>query len=390
MRILFIHNNYAGNNSGEEHAAEGLASLLESQGHEIKWYRRSSDEIAGTRNGQIKAFFTGVYNPFAVSELKEILKDFDPNLVQVQNLYPLISPAILKTIKDAGIPLVMRCPNYRLFCPNGLHLDGKGEVCEKCLGNGKELNCVFKNCEGNRFKSTGYALRNFMARKAWGILDYPDAYIVQSDFQRNKFIKNGIAPEKLFIIPGLTPIIETSPSLPGDLVSFVGRVSLEKGIVEFLEAARILPHIPFVVAGNLDKRLEYLKNQSSSNVSWMGFLKGKDLDDLYKNSRFIVVPGKWYEGFPNVITRAMQHARPVITSNLGAMASIIDHEKNGLLVVPGDSKELMSAIEKLYQQPSLGVRYGKHGRDKAQSQYSRDKVYELLSGLYSSLVSSKN
>lgn len=390
MRILFIHNNYAGNNSGEEHAVEGLARLLEANGHSIKWYRRSSDEIVGSKSGQIKAFFTGLYNPFSVYELKIILDEFQPDIVQVQNLYPLISPAILKTIKNAGIPLVMRCPNYRLFCPNGLHLDQNGQVCEKCLGKGKELNCVLKNCEGNQFKSSGYALRNFFARKVWGIMEFPDAYIVQSEFQKKKFIQNGISADKLFIVPGLTPNVELDHSNPGDQVTFVGRVSMEKGIIEFLEAAKLLPYISFVVAGTLDKDFEYLKEQSSPNVNWMGFVKGKDLDSLYKESRMIVVPGKWYEGFPNVITRAMQHARPVISSNLGAMASVIDHEKNGLLVKPGDVFELASAIEKLYQKPELCIQYGQSGRQKAKSKFSSEIIYEILSGIYFSLLAKSN
>ncbi|MFC5191152.1 glycosyltransferase family 4 protein [Algoriphagus aquatilis] len=385
MKILYIHNSYAGNNSGEEHAAEGLAYLLTQNGHEVSWYRRSSDEIAQSKFGAVKAFFTGIYNPVAVAEIKRILEDFKPDLVQIQNIYPLISPAIFGMIKKMGIPIVMRCPNYRLFCPNGLHLDTKGKVCESCLGKGREWNGVSKNCESSRLKSTGYALRNFFARAFWKIQDDVDAFIVQSEFQKQKFIQNGIPEKKLFIVPGLTPSVPKNETKLGDLVSFVGRISPEKGIIEFLEAARNLPEITFAIAGGVDESFQGLVKSSPPNVQWKGYLKGNELDQFYQDSRIIVVPGKWYEGFPNVITRAMQHSKPVITSNLGAMASIIDHEINGLLVEPGHSSQLSTVIGRLYNNPELCKQFGKAGFLKAQENYSREIIYQNLLNVYSSL-----
>ncbi len=387
MKILYIHNNYAGNNSGEEHAAEGIVNLLQQNGHTVEWYRRSSNELKNSVIKKIMAFFTGVWNPIAVREVRQKLNEFQPDVVQIQNLYPLISPAIIKAIKKTGIPIVMRCPNYRLFCPTGLHLDNKRRVCEKCLGYGREIHCILKNCENNIFKSTGYALRNFTARKFWNILTDVNIYIVQSEFQKQKFITNGIPEEKIIIIPGLTPDISKNiENRTGTLVTFVGRASEEKGIEEFVEAAKELPEIPFAVAGNINSSLSNLKNESPKNINWTGFLKGESLDKLYSNSRIIVVPSKWYEGFPNVITRAMKHGKPVITSNLGAMASIINHEQNGLLVEPGNIKELVKAIKHLYSHPETSIAYGKNGRKKANECYSSEVIYSQLINMYQSVI----
>jgi len=127
MRVLMIHNEYA-KPSGEEHASQAIADLLTRHGHEVHWHRRSSAEIAGSLAGQAKAFFTGVYNPSSRRRVARLLTEREYDVVQVQNLYPLLSPAILGPIRKAGLPLVMRCPNYRVFCPNGLHLV-KGRVC---------------------------------------------------------------------------------------------------------------------------------------------------------------------------------------------------------------------------------------------------------------------
>lgn len=387
MKILFIHNNYI-KPSGEEAASGELARLMEEHGHEVRWFRKSSADIHGTV-GKLKAFWLGIYNPKVSKELTKVLDEFKPDAVQVQNLYPLISTSIFKPLKKRGIPVVMRCPNYRLFCPNGLCLDNKGHVCEKCFGRGKEFWCAYKNCEGNRFKSFGYALRGWFARTSGNILNGVNVFIVQSEFQKRKFITQGIDTDKIAIVPGIAPLVE-SPSewIAGEYVSFIGRVSVEKGIDEFIEAARMNPSLPFKVAGNVDAA--YIKpNDLPKNVVFVGFLKGKDLDDFYLKSRLIVVPSKWYEGFPNVIVRGMLLGRPIVTTDIGAMQSIIRNGENGVLVPPANGRALGEAIQKLYTDVELCKCYAQKAMKDTSDKYSREKIYEIISGIYDELLNKK-
>ena len=389
MKILFIHNSYSDKTpSGEEHASRELATLLEEHGHEVRWFRRSSDEIRSGL-GPIKSFFTGVYNPSSARQLAKVLDEYKPDIVQVQNLYPLLSSSIFKPLKKRGIPVVMRCPNYRLFCPAGLCLNTKGDVCEKCFG-GKEWNCIKNNCEQSVLKSVGYAIRNWYSRVSHNITNGVDVYIVQSEFQKQKFIQQGIPAEKLVILPGICPEIKDKDMSPiGEYVTFVGRVSAEKGIYEFIEAARMNPTIPFKVAGMLDKN--FVKpSDCPENVEFVGFIKGDALNDFYLKSRIIVVPSKWYEGFPNVITRGMLLKRPVITTSIGAMPSIIDDGAHGKLVEPGSVERLSNAIGCLYDDVEKCREYGEAGYEKAVSLYSRDSVYETLIGTYNKLVDKYN
>lgn len=380
MKILYVHNEYA-KPSGEEHAAGELVSLLREHGHEVRWFTRSSAEISGSPFGKMKALIAGVYNPFAAKQLAAVLDEYKPDLVQVQNLYPLLSSSIFRPIKKRGIPVVMRCPNYRLFCPQGLSLDPDGHICERCWG-GHEVNCIRLNCMGDRFKSFGYAARNMFSRISENILRNVDVFIVQSDFQKQKFISQGIPEEKIGILAGISPVIAAAPQrLLGDWVSFVGRVSAEKGIYEFIDAARRNPGIPFKVAGNLDSNFRMPENMPA-NIEFVGFKKGVELDEFYQSSRIIVVPSKWYEGFPNVIVRGMLYRKPVITTNIGAMQSIIDHKVNGMLVPPGSSAELAEAIKTLYNDAESCVKYGENGFEKAASDYSRETIYENLTGIY--------
>ena len=385
MKILFIHNSYSEKTpTGEEHASRELASLLEEHGHEVRWFKRSSDEIRSGL-GPFKSFFTGIYNPSSARKLAKVLDEYKPDIVQVQNLYPLLSSSIFKPIKKRGIPVVMRCPNYRLFCPAGLCLSTKGEVCEKCFG-GKEWHCILSNCEQSILKSTGYALRNAYSRASHNINNGVDRYIVQSEFQKQKFIEQGIPADKLVILPGICPEIKvTNEEIKGEFVSFVGRVSAEKGIYEFIEAAKMNPELPFKVAGMLDKNFK-IPEECPNNVEFVGFVKGDALNELYLKSKIIVVPSKWYEGFPNVITRGMLLKRPVITTNIGAMPSIIENGIHGLLVAPGDAIQLGESLAQLYNDDKKCKTFGMAGYEKARVLYSREAVYDILINTYEQIL----
>jgi len=378
MRILIVHNEY-GSPSGEEHALSAIAGLLEEKGHHVSWFLRSSSEISGL-SGKAAAFFSGVYNPHAGRELGVFLRQQSVDVALVQNLFPFLSPSILPVLKKSGIPVVMRCPNYRLFCPNGLHLS-HGKVCERCLG-GREYWCILKNCENNLFKSTGYALRNAAARISRRIFDNVDMFVVLSEFQRQRFIESGIAPERLAILPNMAPFTAEIPAEDiGEMVSFVGRVSPEKGIEDFVAAAARLPDISFAVAGDYDQMPD-LPKSGPDNIQWMGFLQRGDLNDFYRQSRVLVFPGRWFEGFPNVIAGAMAAGKPVIASGLGAVAEIVEHEKTGLLFDPGNIVELTNAIKRLYTDPDLCVRMGVAGRNKTEIVYSHEAVYKRVLNIF--------
>lgn len=380
MRILYVHNEYA-KPSGEEHAASAIAALLQEHGHEVEFFRRSSAELGDGFYGKVKAFLAGIWNPWAAAALGRRLDEYQPDLVQIQNLYPLLSPSIFKPIKVRGIPVVMRCPNYRLFCPNGLCLDASGRVCEDCFG-GREWHCALKNCAGGRFKSIGYALRGYAARVSRRILDHVDMFIVQTEFQRQKFIGEEIPAERLGIVPGIMQKMQPAEVWEsGQYVTYIGRVSPEKGIEDFLECARLLPDLPFMVAGSYEG-MPGIRDSAPANVTWQGFLKGDALRQAYLDARMVVVPSRCYEGFPNVIVQGMQMERPIIAANIGAPATIIQERVNGLLYEPGNVEELSRKVAELYDNQAQAQKYGVAGHNDAERLYSRETVYKALSEIY--------
>lgn len=378
MQILFAHNEY-GAPSGEEQAVDSISRLLESKGHTVFRLLRSSRGIEGF-GPKVRAFFSGVYSLEARRLMTHALDEHHPNVVQVQNLYPFLSPSIFKPCHQRGVPIVMRCPNYRLFCPSALHLS-HGQICERCLG-GKEYWCVLRNCENNIFKSLGYAVRNAAARISRSILDNVSIFIVLSQFQKQRFIQAGIPAHKLEILPNMVPPITLSATeRPGEFVTFVGRASPEKGIGDFVAAARRLPDLPFVVAGATD-RVPKLVASSPPNLRWLGFLKKKELNEVYVRSRLLVFPFRWFEGFPNVITHAMVLQRPVLAARIGAVPEIVDDGKTGLLFEMGNIDDLVVKIRTLHDDPARCREMGAAGCAKALSAYSPEVVYIRLMQIY--------
>ena len=381
MRILIAHNDY-GSFSGEEAAVEGIAAVLSTHGHDVSWLRRTSAHIGSSGLNKARAFFSGIYSPAARRDIEGILDAQEFDIVQVQNLYPFLSPSILSACRQRGVPVVMRCPNYRIFCPSGLHLR-RGQVCEACLGGLKELNCVIHNCESDLPKSFGYAIRNAYARSTGMIRDNVSIFVVLSEFQKLRFVAGGLPEERIAVLHNVSRPRSTRAAAnnAGEYVAFAGRLSAEKGITDLLEAARRLPNVPFRIAGR-SEALPGIREKLSPNVRLVGFLSGAELDEFVAGCRIFVSPSRWFEGFPNSIALAMAHARPVIAGGIGAVPEIVDEGQTGLLAEPGNAVDLSNKIRYLWQRPGLCKDMGLQGEKKAGRLYSEEAVYRRLIEIY--------
>ena len=386
MKVLIVHNDY-GKPSGEEHALGTIIDLLQTNGHDVLEFRKSSQPLMNGGIGiQAKAFLSGIHSFSSAREIDAFLSDNDVDVVQLQNVFPFLSPSVIPVIKKHNIPIVMRCPNYRLFCPSGLHLRN-GSVCEKCLG-GKEWNCFTNNCEGNLIKSLGYAMRSGWARFRKTYLNHVDRFLVLSEFQKQRFIDGGIPAERIAIFPNFSRLErESAPAADrlGDTISFVGRLAPEKGIELFIEAARRLPDLKFAAAGD-HSWVDRSGCDVPPNLTLHGFLAGDELSKFYQNSKMLCFPCQWYEGFPNVIITAMEHKKPVIAGRIGALPEIVLEGKTGLLHAAPSIDELVGCIQQLNSDETLCRNFGQQGFERIYSDYHVDIVYPRLINVYEILA----
>ncbi len=359
---------------------EHVISLLRKNNHEVRSFFKDSAGIEYMRFGKARSFLKGVYSFASRNEIRHVLSDFRPDIVQIQNLFPLISPSILPEIQAFGIPTVMRCANFRLICPNGLFLS-HGHLCERCRG-GNEFWCVIQNCENNIFKSLGYTIRNYIARKCRFYSDNITLYIAQTDFQRKYLISENFLPERIVVIPNM--IDDTNRrryfSL-GHYVGYVGRISHEKGIQTLIYAAASCSRIRFKLAGDYSRISQFIE-QRLPNADLLGQLDSVAINNFYDDCRIVVLPSICYEGFPSVLIEAMIHGKPIICSRIGGLSEIVEDRITGLLFEPGNTEELSEKIRYLWERPDLCREMGQAGREKALREYSPVRYYERLMAAY--------
>lgn len=372
-----IHNAYAAP-SGEEDAFEQVAELLKSHGHSVSRYSRSSQELGDSWRRRVDAFFSGIYNPFACQAISRRVGEFQPEIVLIKNLFPLISPAILPMLRKTGIPIVMQVANYRLLCPSGLFLS-KGVICERCAP-GREYWCVLRNCESDLIKSLGYTLRSAAARKFGWFRNNISGYICATEFLSRKLVFSGFNKERIHIIRNILADPLRNPAAPipplGDYVAYIGRLSPEKGILTLLRAASRCPDIPFRIAGKARKGGHL--PAASGNVAFLGYQQGELLRQVFSRARMVVVPSECYETFGMTAAEAMLWGRPVVVSRIGVFNELVKDGQTGIHFGPGDEEDLVAKIQWLWSQPDLCRTIGAAGRDYALKEYAAEDAYQKL------------
>ncbi len=384
MKILLVHNDY-GKYSGEEAVVDKMAVMFAGLGHEVAQLRMTTAGARESLTGKIKGFISGVYCPAGVKAMREAIMREKPDVVNVHNLYPFISPAALRECKKAGVPVVMTIHNFRLMCPTGLFMRD-GRPCELCLERGNEWGCVKYNCEHSLLKSIGYAARNAVARIGRHYKDCVDYFACITDFQRKKLIEAGFEEEKISLIPNSMDALADPLGVDGGYVAYSGRISREKGVDMIIACARKHPEIPFRLAGAV--RDADLVDNLPPNVELMGYLSGKSLADFYAGARFFVMASRWYEGFPMTILEAAAYGKPMIAPDHGGFTEIIGHGKDaiGILTKPADSESLSEAIVTLWENPAMAAELGDKARAKLLAQYSTDVIAGKWADLLNEII----
>ncbi|MGL4363606.1 MAG: glycosyltransferase family 4 protein, partial [Bacteroidales bacterium] len=163
-------------------------------------------------------------------------------------------------------------------------------------------------------------------------------------------------------------------------VGFVGRLTKEKGIFDFIEVAKRMPHIEFRIAGNKTHILEDI--DIPSNLHFEGFLSAKELKLFYQKAKLIFFPSHLYEGFPMIFIEAFAEKTPIITYNFSVMPEIVENDKCGFVIEKGDTESVCQKIELLYADDSRFKQLAKNCYQKFIENYT-DEIYytKLLSFL---------
>jgi len=169
----------------------------------------------------------------------------------------------------------------------------------------------------------------------------------------------------------------------------VGRLTSAKGQHILLDAFHIVKEqghkirLTFVGDGEDRQSLENKVNELnlSEEVRLTGALGQERVMDHYRRADLFVLPS-FAEGVPVVLMEAMAQEIPVISTRITGIPELIEHEKTGLLVTPGNAGELAEAIIRVLEDSSLGEKLGTEGRKAVLSEFNQSENYQYLHCLF--------
>jgi glycosyltransferase involved in cell wall biosynthesis len=382
MKILLVHNQYQ-IPGGEEVVFEQERELLERAGHTVLTYCRTNYE-AESYSGVRK--FTLVKNiawsADTTAAIGQLLRQEKPDVVHVHNTFMMISSSIFAACHEAGVPVVQTLHNFRMFCP-AANFIRDGKVCEECADHSL-LRGIGHGCFRNSRAAT--ATVALMIKTQRQRRSYADFHIALSEFSRQKFIANGLAPEKLWVKPNFVSPDPGERGAEGAYTIYAGRLSEEKGLDTLLNAWRQLQcDIPLMIVGD-GPLLGPLQKQAAElglgSVTFAGRLSRPETQAAIKAARFLIAPSQCYENFPMGIAESFACGVPVVCSRLGGMKELVEAGHTGLHFTPGNAAELANQVQWAWAHPEQMRAMGKQARREYLNKYTAEKNYPLLMEIY--------
>ena len=171
------------------------------------------------------------------------------------------------------------------------------------------------------------------------------------------------------------------------VVGCIARLVQEKGLVEFLDAARSIckeyKEVYFVIIGerlitdhnsNITKNIIIAKKEFKNNIKFLGLRN--DIPELISIMDLYCLPS-WREGMPRSIIEAMMMGKPVIATNIRGSREEVVNGHTGIIVPIKSSLALKKGMIKFIQNKKLSIDYGKEGRKRALKLFDEKKIIDL-------------
>lgn len=177
-------------------------------------------------------------------------------------------------------------------------------------------------------------------------------------------------------------------------IGFVGRLSKEKGIYEFIRIAALvagqIPGCIFWIAGEgpEKKNIQQLVHELDveKKVLLLGLQNRIELMRIYHQLDVLLLPSH-YEGVPLTMLEAMSMGIPVVATRVGGMAEVLEGTDGGLLAEPGNLEKMAEHVLRLLRNRELAETLGRNARKLVQEQYdlaarvrTLEKYYQQVAG----------
>ena len=367
MKILLI-DVYNYNKGGAETVCFNTGKLLKEHGHQVvyftlKWkknnpspYSKYFPESKESRKGpmkQVKNLVNYFYHFEAAKKIEQLIQDEKPDLAHIHLIWGQITPSIFPVLKKYNIPILFTVHDYRIVCPAYTFRDGSGRICEDCQGRYFYKCFTHTCCKGSKLMSAVMAAEQYFRNRFFSPAKYIDGYIYVSNFAKDiqeKYLPAVKETPNITLYNFSTSIADNAKETPRDkYFLFFGRLSYEKGVGTLLKAFSELSNCKLKVVGMGPKENELKSLATASgmeNVEFLGYKRGKELQDLVANAYFVIVPSEWYENNPMTIIEAYSVGTPVIGAVIGGISEIVVENETGFLFESGNSEDLKEKVLK--------------------------------------------
>lgn len=400
MKILICSNFYPPDFlGGAELIAHHHGKVLQSMGHDVQVFTGDSTH-AGPRYSLGSKTYQGLlvhriqltwedfqldFVNFAHLRVNEhfsaVLDAFRPDVVHFHNLTGL-SLGMIHVAKQRGIRTLLTVHDHWGFCLKNTLLKQGAEICRdysKCH------DCLALVQDGDG-KGIPIQLRKdyFSLR-----LHEVDHFISPSDYLARTYQDAGIGVDRFHVIPNGIDVSRfskvTRTRSNRVRFSFIGFFGKHKGIHTIFEAMDLLGgpgrlQLNLVGFGELENEFQQLieRKRWTQGVRVWGRVDNAKMESVYAETDVLILPSIWPENYPVSITEAMACRIPVIASDLGGTAELVEHGKTGLLFRAGDAVALAKAMTTILENPSLISVLGESGYTKIYPHTFENAVKKML------------
>jgi glycosyltransferase involved in cell wall biosynthesis len=239
------------------------------------------------------------------------------------------------------------------------------------------------------------------------VLPYFDRVIAVSPKIQAELIARGVAPQRIELIHNAIVMENYQPDayepkllrrrfgIPDDgiIVGDVGRLSSEKGQRDFLTAAqrinRVRKDVYFVLIGDGPDRAMLEQYARELGIAERVFFTGhlQDVRPVYQDIDMLALTS-YTEGFPNVLLESLSMNRPILATDVGGVADIVEDNVTGRLVQPGDVEGIANGLLGMIQNPDEARRLMANGRQAVVDKFQFSRRVERVQALYRDVVRS--
>lgn len=218
---------------------------------------------------------------------------------------------------------------------------------------------------------------------------FADRIIAVSKFMRDNIIDMGIDGQKISLI---YDGIESGLKLPPESklkenrirVGFIGKVSAEKGIFVFLQAAKKILQkkcsVEFWVVGRINLNLKIEDYRLGKEIIFKGWQD--DLSQMYRELDIVVVPSLVEESFGLVVVEAMSWGKAVVVSDRGALPELVENNKSGIVVAAGNVDILADVLGDLIDNQWKIKELGERAYERVQKMFTIDRMVDETLTVY--------